>query len=78
MEGADHVYDKWIVAPDGKEIRRLTADPATDLAPVWDGAQVLYVSDFADLRALDLNPGKVSTLLSGADLKGPSNILYVK
>ncbi len=78
LEGAEHFYDIWIVSRDGKEIRRLTADPVNDLAPVWDGSQVLYVSDYADLRALDLNTGKVSTLLSGADPKSSKNILYAK
>jgi Tol biopolymer transport system component len=78
LEGAEHFYDIWIVSPDGKEIRRLTADPVNDSVPVWDGPQVVYVSGYADLRAINLNTGKVSTLLSGADLMSPKNILYVK
>jgi Tol biopolymer transport system component len=78
LEGPNPTSDLWIVSRDGKEIRRLTADSVSDLAPIWDGSQVVYVADYADLRTLDLNTGKVSTLLSGADLMSPKNILYVK
>jgi Tol biopolymer transport system component len=64
LEEEDPPYDLWLMAGDGNALKRLTADPATDLNPTWspDGRHLVFNRE-QELSELDTTTSMTRQIL---------------
>jgi Tol biopolymer transport system component len=65
LEQEDAIYDLWLMAGDGSQLKRLTDDPVSDLDPIWTSIEqrLTFYKEAQGLWELDTSSGSTKQIL---------------